>query len=78
MRDGKIINNAKGRIYKFDSFIIYNSIGKEKCYTYFARYWLEDKMVFYDNNSSDYNEMPILPKSLIVYIEFVNETKTIE
>ena len=72
LKDGKIIKNAKGRINEFESFLVYNSIGKQKCYTYFIRYWLEDKQVFNDNMSSDYNETPKIPDSVIVYIEFLD------
>jgi hypothetical protein len=72
LKDGKIIKNAKGRINEIESFLVYNSIGKQKCYTYFIRYWLEDKQIFNDNKSFDYNEKPVIPDSVITYIEFIN------
>ncbi len=71
LKDGTIIKNAKGRISELESFLVYNSIGKQKCYTYFIRYWLEDKQIFNDNKSYDYNEIPKIPDSVIVYIEFI-------
>ena len=40
--------------------------------TYFIRYWLEDLKVFNDNNSSDYNEEPKIPDSVIVDIDFLD------
>lgn len=70
LKDGKIIKDARGRINEIESFLVYNSIGKQKCYTYFMRYWLEDKQVFNDNKSSDYNELPGIPEAVITYIEF--------
>ncbi len=70
LKDGRIIKDAKGRINEIESFLVYNSIGKQKCYTYFIRYWLEDKQIFNDNKSSDYNEFPNIPESVITYIEF--------
>lgn len=70
LKDGKIIKNAKGRINQLESFLVYNSIGKQKCYTYFIRYWLEDKQIFNDNKSSNFYESPKIPDSVIIYIEF--------
>ena len=72
LKDGKIIKNARGKINEIESFLVYNSIGKQKCYTYFIRYWLEDKQMFNDNKSYDYNEKPKIPDSVIVYIEFTD------
>ena len=72
LKNGKTIKNAKGRINEIESFLVYNSIGKQKCYTYFIRYWLEDKQIFNDNKSFDYNEKPNIPDSVITYIEFIN------
>jgi hypothetical protein len=73
LKDGTLIKNAKGRISEIDNFIIYNNIGKERCYTYFVRYWLEDKQMFNDNKSKDFNENPHIPDSVIIYIEFFND-----
>ena len=70
LNDGKIIKDAKGRIKELESFLVYNAMGREKCYTYFVRYWLEDKKIFNDNMSSDYNETPKVPDSVIIYLEF--------
>lgn|GEM_PF-1131687 len=73
MNDGKLIKNARGRIPELDSFTIYNNIGKEKCYTYFIRYWLEDKSVYNDNKSGDFNENPVVPDQVIIYLEFIDD-----
>ncbi len=70
LKDGTKIINASGRIPEFDSFEVDTEFGKEKCFTYFIRYWLEDKKVFSDNNSSDYGEKVDVPKELVVYLEF--------
>lgn len=70
LKDGKEIKNAKGRIKEIEAFTAYNSIGKEKCYTYFIRYWLEDKKIFTDNKSSNYYEKPSVPKNVVVFIKF--------
>ncbi len=75
LNDGTIIKNAKGRIQEFESFKVYNNLGKEKCYTYFMRYWLEDRQIYNDNNSGDYKEIPVIPKAVVVYIEFFEEAK---
>lgn len=74
LKNGTSIKGAKGRIKELEVFTVYNEIGREKCYTYFIRYWLEDKMMFLDNNSKDFNESPKVkvPDSTVVYIEFVN------
>jgi hypothetical protein len=72
--DGKIIRNAKGKISFLDKFVVYNSLGKETCYTYFVRYWYEDKNMFHDNHSTNYNENPKVPDPTIVYIEFLNNS----
>lgn len=70
LKDGKVINDAKGRINEIESFTAYNSIGKEKCYTYFIRYWLEDKQFYSDNKSKDYLESPDVPGNVVVMINF--------
>lgn len=70
LKDGTEIKNAKGRIKEIDSFIVYNNMGKEKCYTYFIRYWLEDKKIFTDTKSSNYYENPTLPKNVVIYLKF--------
>lgn len=70
LRDGNVIKNARGRIKELDNFTLYNSIGRRKSYTYFIRYWLKDKNMFYDNSSTDYEETPKVPGSVIIYIEF--------
>lgn len=70
LKNGSMIKDAKGRIPQIDSFYVFDETGKEKCFTYFMRYWLEDKRVFSDNNSNDYDETPPLPKELVTFIEF--------
>ena len=70
LKNGEHIKNAKGRMKQLDSFVAYNSMGKEKCFTYFVRYWLEDRKIFNDNKSADYSEIPNVPKSVVIYIEF--------
>ena len=70
LKDGNIIKNARGRIKELDNFTVYNSIGRRKCYTYFIRYWLKDKNMFYDNSSTDIDETPKVPDSVIIYMEF--------
>lgn len=75
LRNGTMIKDAKGRIPEIDSFYVFDETGKEKCFTYFLRYWLEDKRVFSDNNSNDYDETPPLPKELVTFIEFTAQKK---
>jgi hypothetical protein len=75
LKNGTMIKNAKGRIPQIDSFYVYDETGKEKCFTYFLRYWLEDKRIFSDNNSNDYDETPPLPKELVTFIEFTAQKK---
>lgn len=75
LKDGKIIKGAKGRIEQLDSFTVYNSTGRLKSYTYFGRYWLEDKKMFSDNKSANFNESPKVPDSVIIYIEFKDAKK---
>ena len=75
LRNGTMIKDAKGRIPQIDSFYVFDETGKEKCFTYFLRYWLEDKRVFSDNNSNDYDETPPLPKELVTFIEFNTQKK---
>lgn len=75
LKNGTMIKNAKGRIPQIDSFYVYDETGKEKCFTYFLRYWLEDKRIFSDNNSDDYDETPPLPKELVTFIEFNTQKK---
>lgn len=75
LRNGTMIKDAKGRIPQIDSFYVFDETGKEKCFTYFLRYWLEDKRVFSDNNSNDYDETPPLPKELVTFIEFTAQKK---
>ena len=70
LKNGTSIKGAIGRIKEIESFTAYNEIGREKCYTYFMRYWLEDKQMFLHNSSKDYNEKPEVPKSTVVFIEF--------
>ena len=70
LKNGIKIKNASGRINEIDSFEVFTEFGKEKCFTYFIRYWLEDKKVFSDNNSSNYGEKVDVPKELVVYLEF--------
>jgi len=72
LKNGTSIKNAKGRIKELETFTAYNEIGREKCYTYFVRYWLEDKQMFLHNNSKDFNEKPKVPDSTVVYIEFLD------
>ena len=75
LKNGTMIKDAKGRIPQIDSFYVYDDTGKEKCFTYFLRYWLEDKRIFSDNNSADYDETPPLPKELVTFIEFNTQKK---
>ena len=75
LRNGTMIKDAKGRIPQIDSFYVFDETGKEKCFTYFLRYWLEDKRIFSDNNSNDYDETPPLPKELVTFIEFTAQKK---
>ncbi|HPO48971.1 MAG TPA: hypothetical protein PLO89_01470 [Spirochaetota bacterium] len=70
LKNGTEIKNAKGRIKELESFEVYNEIGKEKCYTYFIRYWLEDKKIFSDNNSNDFNEKAKVPKEVVIFLDF--------
>ncbi|MBP5705835.1 MAG: hypothetical protein J6W76_01015, partial [Spirochaetales bacterium] len=55
---------------ELDSFTITTVLGKQKCYTYFVRYWLEDKGEFVHNGSKDINEKPEVPDEAVIYIEF--------
>jgi hypothetical protein len=73
MKDGTSIKNAKGRIKEIESMTLYNTTGRQKLYTYFIRYWLEDKKVFSDNRSSNYDEAPIIPPEVVAYIEFLDQ-----
>jgi hypothetical protein len=70
MNDGSTIKGAKGRIQELESFEVFNDRGREKCYTYFMRYWLEDKKIFSDNSSKNFEETPKVPKQAVIYIEF--------
>jgi len=70
LKNGTKIKNASGRIVEFDSFEVDTDYGKEKCFTYFIRYWLEDKKMFSDNNSTDYSEKVNVPEELVIYLEF--------
>jgi hypothetical protein len=70
LTDGTKITGAKGRINELASFELYNDVGKEKCFTYFIRYWLNDEKMFSDNKSKVYEETPKIPASLVVYLEF--------
>lgn len=72
LKDGIIIKDAEGRVEEIESFLVYNSVGRQKCFTYFVRYWLEDKKVFSDNMSNDYYETPKVPDSVVIYLEFKN------
>jgi hypothetical protein len=70
LKDGTIIKNAKGNIKELEMFTAYNGNNKVKCYTFFVRYWLEDKKMFNDNKSKDFNEKPKVPGEVVIYIEF--------
>lgn len=70
LKNGQMIQNAEGRIPELDTFYVYDETGKEKCFTYFVRYWLEDKKQFSDNGSDDFDETPPLPKELVTFLEF--------
>jgi len=72
MKDGTKIAGAKGRIKQLETFELFTDVGKQKCYSYFVRYWLEDKKIFTDNNSKNYDENPKVPKDVVIYIEFKN------
>jgi len=72
LKNGTEIKGAKGRIKELDSFEVYNEIGKEKCFTYFIRYWLEDKKVFSDDGSSNFNEKAKVPKDVVIFLDFGN------
>lgn len=75
LKSGEIVERVKGRINKLEEFTI-NYLDKsgesvsEKCYAYFIRYWLEDKQIFSDNNSADFNETPTVHKDTVTFIEF--------
>ncbi len=70
LKNGQSIKNAQGTIKQLDVFDVYDEMGKEKMYTFFVRYWQEDKKVFSDNNSDDFNETPAIPKNVVTFIEF--------
>ena len=72
LKNGTEIKGAKGRIKELDSFEVYNEIGKEKCFTYFIRYWLEDKKVFSDDGSSNFNERAKVPKDVVIFLDLGN------
>jgi hypothetical protein len=75
LKDGKKIKGAQGRIQELDSFVVYNSTGRVKCYTYFVRYWLEDKKMFNDNKSKNFDESPKVPDQVVIYVEFKEAKK---
>lgn len=70
LKNGTSIHDAVGRINQIESFFSFNDVGKEKCYTYFIRYWLEDKKMFAHNNSTDFDKSPEIPDETVVFIEF--------
>lgn len=70
MKNGQVIRDAKGVIRQLDAFDVFDEVGKERVFTYFVRYWQEDKMIFSDNGSSNFNETPAIPKQVVTYIEF--------
>lgn len=70
LKNGAKIINATGRINEIESFYSFDENGKVKLYTYFMRYWLEDKGIFLHNNSSDFDESPEVPDDTVVYLEF--------
>lgn len=70
LRNGTMIKNVRGTIKQINTFDAYNETGMEKCYTYFVRTWIEDQKKFYDNGSSDYEELPPVPKEVITFLEF--------
>lgn len=69
LKNGQIIKNAQGRIPQIDTFDVFDETGKERCYTYFVRYWLEDKLQWLDNESNNFDETPPLPSELVTFIE---------
>lgn len=70
LKSGDIKKKVRGRIPQIDSFVVYNEYGDEKCFTYFGRYWQEDKKQFSDNGSSNFDETPPIPEGVVRYIEF--------
>ncbi|MBR3731810.1 MAG: hypothetical protein IKQ61_12660 [Spirochaetales bacterium] len=68
--DGNVLTDVVGKVKQIDSFSVTTALGRQKCYTYFVRYWLEDKGEFAHNGSKDYNEKPEVPKEAVIYIEF--------
>ena len=71
LKDGTFYENGKGRIPELENFIAYTKDGRYRCYLYFIRYWYEDKKIFHDNKSADYNEIPKVPKNVVIYLEFL-------
>lgn len=75
LTNGTKILDASGRINEIESFYSYDEKGKVKLYTYFMRYWLEDKGIFLHNNSNDFDESPEVPEDTVVYVEFGKRPK---
>lgn len=72
LKNGTVIEDAVGKIKEIESFYSFSDYGKEKCYTYFMRFWLEDKMEFLHNGSKDFNESPDIPKETIIFLDFID------
>ena len=71
LTDGQVLTDVVGKVKEIDSFTMKAENGvQQKCYTYFVRYWLEDKGEFAHNGSKDYNEKPEVPDEAVIYIEF--------
>jgi hypothetical protein len=70
LKDGSTIIGAQGRVGDLESFTLFNTRGKEKVYTYFIRYWLEDKAMFNDNQSPNYEETPVVPDEVAIFVRF--------
>jgi hypothetical protein len=70
LKDNTQITSARGRIKELESFTLYSSEGQGKIYSYFIRYWLEDKGRFNDNGSADYNETPFVPAEAAIFLRF--------
>ncbi len=71
LTDGQVLIDVVGKVKEIDSFTMRAENGvQQKCYTYFVRYWLEDKGEFAHNGSKDYNEKPEVPDEAVIKIEF--------
>jgi hypothetical protein len=70
LNDGSILQDLKGSISELELLNIESKLGKKKFYTYFMRWWLEDKKIFNDNKSANYYEKAKVPDAVVIYLEF--------